>query len=95
MKIGNKHHGDTGKFVGRPSPLGNPYHIGSDGTRSEVIEKYRDWLSFKILRSDPVVVAALRDLQEDDTLVCFCHPLACHATIIDDLWHWAKEHKLI
>jgi len=31
-------------FIGRGSPWGNPFHIGRDGTRAEVIEKYRQWL---------------------------------------------------
>ena len=95
MNIGNKHHGDTGVYVGRGSPLGNLYKIGEDGTREEVIEKYREWLQFKILRSDPVVVAALKSLKESDTLVCFCAPLPCHSKAIIELWHWATSHKLI
>ena len=28
-------------YIGRPSKWGNPYSIGPDGTREEVIEKYR------------------------------------------------------
>ncbi|PIW12451.1 MAG: hypothetical protein COW35_01440, partial [Candidatus Infernicultor aquiphilus] len=31
-------------YIGRPSKWGNPFTIGKDGTRSEVIEKYRIWL---------------------------------------------------
>ena len=33
-----------GIYIGRPSLLGNPYAIGKDGTRQEVIERYRTWL---------------------------------------------------
>jgi Domain of unknown function (DUF4326) len=34
-----------GVFVGRPSILGNPYHIGYQATRQEVVERYRkEWL---------------------------------------------------
>jgi len=33
------------KMLGIPgSLLGNPFRIGRDGTRSEVISKYRRWL---------------------------------------------------
>lgn len=95
MNIGNKHHGDTGIYVGRGSPLGNPYKIGEDGDRERVIDLYREWLYFKIYRSDPVVTAALRSLNDNDTLVCYCYPLHCHAEIIIELWQWATEHKLI
>lgn len=33
-----------GIYIGRPSPLGNPFTIGPDGTRDEVIAKYEKWL---------------------------------------------------
>ena len=32
----------NGKLKG--SPLGNPFSIGVDGDRAEVIEKFRQWL---------------------------------------------------
>jgi hypothetical protein len=31
-------------YVGRPGPLGNPFVVGRDGSRAEVIAKYRRWL---------------------------------------------------
>jgi len=31
-------------YVGRPSPWGNPFVIGRDGTREEVIAKYAAWV---------------------------------------------------
>jgi hypothetical protein len=31
-------------YIGRPSKWGNPFVIGRDGTREQVIAKYRDWL---------------------------------------------------
>jgi Domain of unknown function (DUF4326) len=31
-------------YVGRPSKWGNPFAIGRDGTRDEVIAKYRAWI---------------------------------------------------
>ncbi len=32
-------------YIGRPGPYGNPFTIGRDGTREEVIAKYRAWIS--------------------------------------------------
>ena len=32
-------------YIRRPSKWGNPFSIGVDGTREEVIEKYRKYLS--------------------------------------------------
>ena len=31
-------------YIGRPSKWGNPYEIGVDGSRKEVIEKYKAWI---------------------------------------------------
>lgn len=31
-------------YIGRPSKWGNPFAIGKDGTREEVVEKYRIYL---------------------------------------------------
>lgn len=33
-----------GEYVGRPSALGNPFLVGRDGTREDVIARYRKWL---------------------------------------------------
>lgn len=63
-------------YIGRPSPWGNPFTIGRDGTRAEVISKYGHWL-----RAQPVLlkkVAGLRGL----TLGCWCNPLPCHGDIL-------------
>ena len=47
-KVWNKRDPKTPKeavYVGRPTKWGNPYVIGKDGTRAEVIEKYRAFLT--------------------------------------------------
>jgi len=31
-------------YIGRPSKWGNPFVIGRDGTRPQVIERYERWL---------------------------------------------------
>ncbi len=60
-------------YVGRPSKWGNPFTIGRDGTRDEVVEKYRAWLPMSGL--DP------RELRGKD-LVCWCAPERCHADVL-------------
>ncbi len=30
--------------IGRPGPFGNPFIIGRDGTRAEVVAKHRVWV---------------------------------------------------
>lgn len=63
-------------YVGRPTKWGNPYTIGKDGTRKEVIEKYR-----RYLRNSPHLLESLDELSGKN-LVCWCSPLPCHADIL-------------
>lgn len=66
-------------YIGRPSRWGNPFTIGKDGTREQVVEKYRDW----ILKQPKL----LRDLWElkGKTLGCWCSPQACHGDVLCEL----------
>jgi len=66
-------------YIGRPSKWGNPYLIGVDGAREEVIEKYR-----KHLEGKPKLLAALPELR-GKTLGCYCKPLPCHGDILAEL----------
>ena len=34
-----------GTFIGRPSTWGNPFRIGRDGDRAEVVKKYSEYLN--------------------------------------------------
>ncbi len=70
--------GPSAIYIGRPGPWGNPFSIGKDGTRDEVIEKYRQWLLKSTLMDD------LHLLRGRD-LVCWCAPLRCHGDILIDL----------
>ena len=64
-------------YVGRPGPYGNPFVIGRDGDRDEVIAKYADWLA-----TQPGLIArAQRELAGKD-LVCFCAPKPCHGDVL-------------
>ena len=68
--------------------FGNPFHIGRDGTREQVIEKFRTWFDNRIV-ADPAYrrrVLALRGKR----LGCFCKPLDCHGDIIAE-WVNAQE----
>jgi hypothetical protein len=63
-------------YVGRPSKWGNPFHVGRDGTRAQVIERYERWLL-----DQPELVAALHELR-GKTLGCWCAPQPCHADVL-------------
>lgn len=80
------HHG-AHIYVGRPSPLGNPFAIGRDGDRDAVIAQYRHWLWQQVLCESGAVwdelqklvaIAAAREL----VLGCWCSPQPCHADVI-------------
>ncbi len=64
-------------FIGRPSKWGNPYIIGLDGDRAEVIAKYREWIT-QHPTLDP------RELR-GKVLGCFCAPLPCHGDVLAEL----------
>lgn len=66
-------------YIGRPSKWGNPFAIGTDGTREEVIAKYRAWLI-----EQPLLVIALPELR-GKTLGCWCAPQACHGDVLVEL----------
>jgi hypothetical protein len=65
--------------VGRPSKWGNPFKIGRDGTREEVIAKYRAWIM-----NQPDLLAEVATLK-GETLACWCFPKRCHAEVLAEL----------
>ncbi|MHB1644226.1 MAG: DUF4326 domain-containing protein [Acidithiobacillus sp.] len=81
-------------YVARPSPLGNPYAIGTDGDRQTVIEQYRDWLLARIAERDPVVCTALLGIQSGQPLSCHCAPAPCHASVIAEILDGGMQSQL-
>lgn len=75
-------------YIGRPSNFGNPFVIGKDGSREVVIEKYRQYL-WRLIQTNPLVVADLQSLGDYDYLVCFCAPLACHGDVLVKAHEWS------
>ena len=63
-------------YIGRGSKWGNPYVIGKDGNRDEVIEKYRLYIE-----RTPELLCAISELKGKN-LVCFCKPQRCHGDIL-------------
>lgn len=60
-------------YIGRPSRWGNPFQIGRDGSREEVIQKFRVYLW-----GNPALLAAVRRELAGRDLLCSCKPKACH-----------------
>jgi hypothetical protein len=66
-------------MIDRSTIWGNPFFIGKHGTRSEVIEKYRQWLL-----TQPELYARIHELR-GKTLGCWCKPAACHGDVLIEL----------
>lgn len=79
-KVYNKHHNDVPPdaiYVGRGSPWGNPYKIGLNGSRKEVLRKYKNYLD----DNPSLILKIIKELKGKD-LVCFCAPQPCHGNIL-------------
>lgn len=63
-------------YIGRPSMWGNPFVIGVDGDREEVIRKYEEYV-----RNEPTMINALPDLK-GKILGCWCYPKPCHGDVL-------------
>ncbi|HEX7995298.1 MAG TPA: DUF4326 domain-containing protein [Streptosporangiaceae bacterium] len=76
-------------YVGRPmhrggwhlpgSPLANPFRPGPDGSRDDVMARYRLYLLDR-----PDLLALLPNLR-GRRLGCWCAPQPCHAQVIAEL----------
>ena len=71
-------------YIGRGSRYGNPFRIGIDGTRKEVIAKYKQWIE-----TQPDLLDSLHEL-EGKRLGCFCSPQACHGDVLVELINLRK-----
>jgi hypothetical protein len=67
-------------FCGRPSIYGNPFRIGPDGTREEVIEKFKLYF-FRRIHDDVTYAQAIGELR-GKRIGCYCAPLPCHLDVI-------------
>ena len=74
-------------YIGRPGKWGNPFVIGKDGPRDEVLEKYKTWL---LSRGD--LMGSLAELQ-GKTLGCWCKPEACHGDVLADLADGREQER--
>lgn len=73
-------------YIARPSKWGNPYRIGEDGSRHEVIAKYLQWLI-----GNAFLMGSLKELVGKD-LVCYCAPKPCHGDVLLEL---ANQRELL
>ena len=75
----------------RGTPYGNPFVIGKDGDRGEVLTKYRRWLWDKV-KQDQAYADQIKDLYGHD-LCCCCAPAPCHGEILDAAAIWLNTQR--
>lgn len=95
-----KYYKGNGEYVGRPSILGNPFKIGVDGNREEVIRKFKNylWKQINLERSavqNEIFRLAEISKKQDLILICWCkepnREVACHADIIKACIEYVKK----
>lgn len=74
----------------RGTKWGNQFVIGKDGTREQVVEKYRKWIL-----TQPQLLNSLHELN-GKILGCYCAPEKCHGDILIELINselWQERHE--
>ena len=88
VRLSNSRRDDEGEYVGRPTPLGNPFVMRDESERDEVCDKYARWFAQMLVEQPPNVMNQLLSLREKLrlqgvlTLRCWCAPKRCHAESI-------------
>ena len=73
--------------IDRRSEWGNPFKIGQDGNREDVIKNYRQHLFNRVQRGD-LSLQSLASL-DGKTLACWCVPKNCHGHVLAKAAAWA------
>lgn len=80
-------------YIGRGSGVrgrwGNPFRIGPDGTREEVIALHRAWL-WEEVKAERVTLEELAALA-GKVLGCWCAPRPCHGETLVRAAVWAAR----
>jgi len=74
-------------LIDRRTRWGNSFVVGRDGTRDEVIARYRIEL-WRQIRAGEIALADLAAL-ESRVLACHCHPRPCHGLVLARAAAWA------
>ena len=74
--------------IDRRTRWGNPFRIPQDGTRTEVIARYRADL-WQRIRSGEIALEDLADLNAATHFLCHCAPLPCHGDVLVRAAAWA------
>jgi hypothetical protein len=98
IRVGRRRDKDS-YYIGRPSPLGNPFILTDESNRDIVCDMYAEWLEEKVHSKDSKVLAELRKIkklaerQEGVVLGCYCSPKRCHGDEIKKLMEKLDDDK--
>lgn len=87
------------------SPLANPYYINKDGTREEVVEKYRRWLWEQVQSNTEAreeLIEILKNIKFKQELNSFPVKLACwckenekcHGDVVINCLNWMNSQEI-
>lgn len=91
MRVVNMKNEKCDVRVDRSSVLGNPFRIGRDGNREEVIKKYRAYLWNCVCVVDEL--NRLANMSDSTVLGCWCRPEKCHGDVVVGAVNYLRDRK--
>jgi hypothetical protein len=86
--------GRTNNCAGLPaSPLANPFKVKDYGGRGQTLPHYRHWLWQHIQNGDEDVINALKAIDEQTVLICWCKPGPCHGDVVKAAAAWLQKQE--
>ncbi len=82
-------------YIGRGTPLGNPFRAPDDGPIEVVLALYRRHLWAKIRANDYDVLTELTTITVAHSIVCSCAPRPCHGDVVVVAWRWCLDHGML
>ena len=79
---------DNTVLIDRRTKWRNPFRLGADGDREQVIARYRADL-WRRIRAGEVTLEELAEL-DGCWLACWCEPLPCHGDVLARAAEWAS-----
>ena len=76
-------------LIDRRTRWGNPFRLGVDGDREQVIARYRTDL-WRGIRAGEIALEEIAEL-DGCWLACWCEPLPCHGDVLARAAAWAAQ----
>ncbi len=69
-----------GIYVGRGAPFGNPFPMRTEGDRTTVIARFREWIA-----AQPELLRLARQALPGQRIRCYCAPRPCHGDVLSEI----------